>query len=209
MKFTETRPRKGVIKWSWSNPNSTETGDGNRGGALSHTGFEQDTRRLPSRRKNHQPALSRQITHWTLLKYSWGVLGGMEGSKPSGKSQGSTGNRRGINSSTADSAGTHAMVYNLASPTSRSRRRRTRLSRYLWRGVEPRAGLKGRNCACAKLLHVLRLRLQWYSRDCKFLAVMVLKCFRLLSLLPPVLSFKTRERLRVIHFYVSLVVRDP
>lgn len=81
----------------------------NRGGTLSHTAGQ-------ARHQVYAPLSQGNITHCTLLRYSCGVLGGTEGSKPSVKSQGSTGNNRGINSSTADSARAHAMVVKPAKP---------------------------------------------------------------------------------------------
>ena len=72
-------------------------------------------------RKDNRPTRTGSNTHWTRLRYSWGVLGGTLGSKLSVKSQGSTGKSRGINSSTADSAGTHAIVFNEERPTQRMR----------------------------------------------------------------------------------------
>ena len=104
------------MKGSWSGP-KLETG--------SETGLYQiwwwGEALGAVRRENHQPTAQGLITHWTRLRYSWGVLGGTLGSKPSVKSQGSTGNSWGINSSTAASAGTHAIVFNPARPARRMR----------------------------------------------------------------------------------------
>lgn len=136
-KFTDTRPLKGVSK----RRGSDRSWDGTQAGLHHTAGWT--GRAAPARRgqEGRPPSRTGHVTHWTRLKYSWGVLGGMEGSKPSAKSQGSTGNSRGINSSTAGSAGTHAMAHHPASRTSGSPRRRTR--RRLWRGGEPAAGLRG------------------------------------------------------------------
>ena len=102
-------------------------------------------------RKDNRPTRTGSNTHWTRLRYSWGVLGGTLGSKLSVKSQGSTGKSRGINSSTADSAGTHAIVFNEERPTQRMRQSWGVTAqahvRRIRRGVEQEAGLRGRNCA--------------------------------------------------------------
>lgn len=117
----------------------------------------------PGTGRTTSPPAQGQITHWTRLRYSWGVLGGTEGSKPSVKSQGSTGNSRGINSSIADSAGTQAMVLDPVRPNQRMRSlghgARAQVGTLL---AEPskRQGLGRRNCTRANLLIVPRLSLR-------------------------------------------------